>query len=120
MTTVEILLASDDNGGKFYRAISGDKHSVGKTAGQALDALTAQLEEAEFSGLLVIRKTEPDIFFTAEQQAQLSNLMALWRQARDRGEQLPPTQQAELESLVESELKASAARTKALMRQEIA
>jgi hypothetical protein len=48
MTTVAIVPISV-NGEKSYRAIAGDKHSVGKTAGQALDALTAQLDEIEFS-----------------------------------------------------------------------
>jgi hypothetical protein len=43
MTTVAILPISDVNGEKSYRAIAGDKHSVGETAGQALDALTANL-----------------------------------------------------------------------------
>ncbi|WP_375479000.1 hypothetical protein [uncultured Nostoc sp.] len=39
-----------------------DKHSVGKTAGQALDALTAQLYETEFAALLVIQSFRPDTF----------------------------------------------------------
>jgi hypothetical protein len=49
MTTVEILPISDASGEKSYQAIAGDKQSVGKTAGQALDALTSQLGEDEFS-----------------------------------------------------------------------
>lgn len=40
MTTVAILPIFDADDKKTYRAIVGDKHSVGKTAGQALDALT--------------------------------------------------------------------------------
>lgn len=62
MVTVEILPVSNTDVGKSYRTISGDKHSVGETAGQALDELTAKLEEAEFSGLLVIQKTNPEVF----------------------------------------------------------
>lgn len=54
MTTVAILPKRDPSGEKSYRAIAGDKHSVGKTAGQALDALTTQLGETEFGVLLVI------------------------------------------------------------------
>lgn len=49
MTTVAILPTRDASGEKSYRVIAGDKHSVGKTAGQALDALTAQFGETEFS-----------------------------------------------------------------------
>ena len=117
MTTVEILPASNADGGMSYRAISGGKHSVGETAGQALDTLAAQLEQAEFSGLFVMRKTNPDIFFTAEQQEQLSALMELWRQARDQGKEMPSDQQSELDLLVEAELNASIAHTNALMQQ---
>lgn len=117
MTTVAILPISDVNGEKSYRAIAGDKHSVGKTAGQALDALTAQLGEMEFSTLLVIQNFRPDSFFSAEQQERLSELMNLWRLAREQGLELPPEQQAELNCLVEIELRAATARTGALMQQ---
>jgi len=117
MTTVAILPISGANGEKSYRAIAGDKHSVGKTAGQALDALTAQLDEIEFSALLVIQSFQPDSFFSAEQQERLSELMESWRVARDQGLALPPEQQAELDSLVELELRAATARTAAFMQQ---
>lgn len=117
MTTVAIVPISV-NGEKSYRAISGDKYSVGKTAGQALDALTAQLNEREFSALLLIQSFQPDQFFTADQQARLSELMTCWRLARDQGQELPPEQQAELDGLVEMELRAATARTSALMQSE--
>ncbi|MDZ8052703.1 MAG: hypothetical protein RMX68_015915 [Aulosira sp. ZfuVER01] len=107
MTTVAILPTTDPSGEKSYRAIAGDKHSVGKTAGQALDALTAQLGEAEFNAILIIQSFRSDTFFSAEQQQQLSDLMRLWRSARDRGEELLPEQQAQLDELVEAELKAA-------------
>lgn len=61
MTTVAILPISDASGEKSYRAIAGDKHSVGKTAGQALDALTPQLGEMEFTGLLVIQSFSANV-----------------------------------------------------------
>ncbi|GBE91850.1 hypothetical protein [Nostoc cycadae] len=100
MKTVAILPISDAKGEKSYRAIAGDKHSVGKTAGQALDALTAQLDEIEFSALLIIQSFRSDSFFSAEQQERLSELMNLWRLARDQQQQLPPEQQAELDRLL--------------------
>ncbi|MEH2370041.1 hypothetical protein [Nostoc sp.] len=118
MTTVAILPTRDASGEKSYRAIAGDKHSVGKTAGQALDALTAQLGEIEFSALLVIQSFRPDAFFSAQQQERLSELMRLWRSARDRGQELLPEQQAQLDDLVEAELRAATARTAALMQPE--
>ena len=117
MTTVAILPVSDANGEKLYRAVAGDKQSTGKTAGEALDALTAQLESDEFSTLLIIQSFRPDWFFSTEQQQRLSKLMNLWRTARDQGQSLPLEQQAELDSLVEAELKAATARTAALVQQ---
>lgn len=119
MTTVAILPISDDSGRKLYRAIAGDKYSVGETAGQALDALIAHLSETEFNTLLLIQNFRPDPFFSAEQQKRLSELMSLWRLARDQGQELSPKQQAELDTLVEAELKAATARTAALMQPEI-
>ncbi len=109
MTTVAILPISDVNGEKAYRAIAGDKQSVGKTAGQALDALTDQLDDTEFSALLLIQSFHPDLLFSAIQQARLAELMTLWRRARDQGQVLSPAQQAELDLLVEIELQAATA-----------
>jgi hypothetical protein len=39
MTTVAILPLSDASGERIYRALAGDKQSIGRTAGEALDAL---------------------------------------------------------------------------------
>ncbi|MDF0554466.1 hypothetical protein [Kamptonema sp. UHCC 0994] len=117
MTTVAILPVFNANGDKSYRAIAGDRQFVGKTAGQALDGLTTLLGETNFSALLIIQSFNPDELFTTEQQKQLSELMNLWRAARDRGQTLSSTQKAELESLVEAELKAATVRTSALVKQ---
>jgi hypothetical protein len=114
MTTVSILPISDSNGKKFCRAISGDKEWVGKTAGQALDGLTDRLGQTEFSAVLVIQSFLPDVFFGDKQQKRLSELMSLWRIARDRGQTFPPEQQAELELLVDTELRATNSRIAAL------
>ena len=43
MTTVAILPIYDASGNKSYRAVAGDKQSIGKTAGQALDALNCRI-----------------------------------------------------------------------------
>jgi hypothetical protein len=117
MPTVAILPMSDASGETFYRAISGDQQSVGKTVGQALDALATQLGKTEFKGLLLIQNFYPDSFFNTSQQARLSELMRLWRTARDQGRGLPPEQQAELDDLVETELQAATARTATVMQQ---
>lgn len=109
MTRVAILPVPNSSGGLSYRAIAGNKQSVGKTAGEALDALTAQLDESETGTLVIIQNYRSDQFFTAQQQQRLSELMELWRSTRDRGEAISPEQQAELDALVEAELRASAA-----------
>ncbi len=69
---------------------------MGKTAGEALDALTTQLDESETGTLVIIQNYRPDQFFTAQQQHRLSELMELWRSTRDRPEAISPEQQAEL------------------------
>ena len=58
-----------------------------------------------------IQGFQPDAWFTAAQQERLAELMGEWRAARDRGEALPPDQQAELDQLVEAELVAAQRRT---------
>lgn len=118
MATVAILPIPDADGGTSYRAVAGDRHSAGRTAGQALDALVAQLDETEFSGFFIIQNFRPDPLFSAAQKERLSELMSLWRSARDRGQELPPEQQAELDSLVEAELRAATLRTANLVQQE--
>jgi hypothetical protein len=59
MTTVAIQPVLDALGQRSYRAVAGNKQSVGKTAGQALDALTLQLGETEFSGVFVLQSSPP-------------------------------------------------------------
>jgi hypothetical protein len=115
MTTIAILPESPGSPTTVYRAVAGNKQSVGQSAGQALDALTAQLSEAEGGTLLVVQHQRPDRFFTAAQQQRLEELMTRWRTARDSGTSLPAAEQAELEALVEAELTAATERTRALI-----
>jgi hypothetical protein len=117
MNTVLILPISNINGEQSYRAIAGDKQWIGKTAGQALDGLTSQLGATEFNALIVIQSFDPDQFFSANQQKRLSELMNLWKIARDQGQVLRSEQQTELDILAESELRAATARTAALITQ---
>jgi hypothetical protein len=118
MTTVAILPTSDANGQKIYRAIAGNKQSIGKTAGQALDALTLQLEDEESSSImLVIQSFQPDHFFSTQQQQKLAELMSLWQTAQNQGQELSQSQQTELDNLVEAELKATTTRSAAFAQQ---
>ena len=114
MTTVAMVPVVDARGEKADRVVAGDKRSVGKTAGQALDALTAQLDPMEVGGLLFVQGFQPDAWFTAARRERLAELMREWRAARDRGEEPPPDRQAELDRWVEAELVAARRRTMAL------
>ena len=114
MTKVAILPIPTEKGNLSYRAVAGERQSHGRTAGEALDALTAQLSEDEASTLVIVQSLRPDRFFNAAQQQRLAELMERWRTARDKGEALPTDQQAELDVLVEAELSASADRAAAL------
>ena len=113
MTKVAILPIPTVRGALAYHAVSGTRYGLGKTAGEALDALTAQLED-DASTLIIMQRLRPDPFFTTAQQERLVVLMARWRTARDRGHTLPIDEQIELETLIEAELHASEARTAAL------
>src|SRR5438874_1555908 len=95
MTTITILPEEKDS----YRAVAGDKESTGRTAGEALDALTAQLTEQEGRAFIVMLNRNADEFFTAAQQQRLGELMRL----REAGT-LSPTDAQELAALIEAEL----------------
>jgi hypothetical protein len=114
MTKVSIVPIPTEQGELSYHAIASEKHAQGKTAGEALDALTAQLSADEASTLVIVQSLRPDRFFNVAQQQRLATLMVRWRTARDQGATLPVEEQTELEALVEAELRASAARTAAL------
>jgi len=110
MTKVAILPLPAEKGACSYRAIAGEKHAQGQTVGQALDALTAQLTGNEAGTLIIVQSLRPDRYFTAAQQQRLEELMARWRAARDQGFGLSAIEQAELQELVDAELKAATSR----------
>jgi hypothetical protein len=116
MTTIAIVPENPGSPTTNYRAVAGANQATGKTAGAALDALTAQLGELDSTTLVVLQQARPDRFFTAEQQKRLEELMARWRTARDAGRSLPPEEQAELDALVLAELQAATERAKALLQ----
>ncbi len=116
MTRVAILPVPTTSGEVTYHAMAGGKQSHGKTAGEALDVLTDQLQADDSGTLVIVQHHRPDAFFGEPQQQRLADLMARWRSARDSGTDLPAAQQAELDALVEEELLASQERTAALLR----
>lgn len=114
MTKIAIRPITGDKGEPGFRATAGERHSQGNTAGEALDALRAQMPADRATTLIIVQSFEPDEFFTAEQQQRLSELTALARAASTAGQPLPANQQTELEQLIEAELIASANRANSL------
>lgn len=107
MTTITILPEE-----KNFRAVAGKKESIGRTAGEALDALTAQLDEEESGTLVIIQNRRSDKFFNASQQNRLTSLM----EKRKTGT-LSAAEEAELEKLVEAELNCARQRAEELLHE---
>lgn len=105
MTTISILPEE-----KSFRAVAGKKQSIGRTAGAALDALTAQLDEEESGTLLIVQNQRSDKFFSDAQKKRLSQLL----EKRD-GQTLSEAEEAELENLVEIELNGARLRAEELL-----
>ncbi|HEX8370109.1 MAG TPA: hypothetical protein VF604_16295 [Pyrinomonadaceae bacterium] len=105
MTKITIL-PEDKN----YRAIAGQKESIGRTAGEALDGLTAQLSQDESGTLIVIQNQRSDKFFNSWQQMRLTELME-----KRRNQSLSVKEETELENLVETELDGARQRSEELL-----
>ena len=116
MTAIAIMPLHIEGNAVTFHAVAGNKESYGKTAGQALDALTAQLGQQDANTLIIVQNLRPDAFFTDKQQNRLSMLMGRWRAARDQGQTLSISEQAELDKLVLEEVQASEARTRAILQ----
>lgn len=114
MTRVAIVPVAADEGSFHFCALSGDKQSQGRTAGEALDALTTQLPDNETGTLIILQRFRPDPFFGAAQKQRMAELMVRWRTARDQGRAIDAEEQTELDALIEAELLASTDRAAAL------
>ena len=115
MQTIAILHVPTPDGTPTYRAIAGNKQTQGTTAGQALDALTAQLSDQPFGGTILLQSFRPDPHFTEAQQIRLTELMAAWRTARDTNYPFDETLQEELDALTLAELQATGDRCMTLL-----
>ncbi len=100
-----------------FRAAAGRNQAQGRTAGEALDALASQLPDDEVDTLVIVRSMSPDRFFSAEQRQRLEHLMALNREAQAANTSLSAEAQAELEQLIDAEVRATTARAAALLDQ---
>jgi hypothetical protein len=116
MQNVAIFPVVDSKGAPAFRAVATGAQSEGRTAGEALDALTSSLATENSGTVVLIQPFHPDRFFSAEQQARLARLMSAWRAARDGGIPLSAAEQAELNALAEAELQAATERTAQTLR----
>jgi len=114
MTRVAVYHESADPESMPYRAVSGRSQAMGRTPGEALDALAAQLPQEEADTLVIVRNMSPDRFFDAEQRRRLEELMALRREAIAGNSIWTAQQEAELEELVDAEVRAATERATAL------
>lgn len=110
MTNIAILPEPAADGSLLFRAVAGKLQSVGRSAGEALDALAAKLPEKDTGTLVLVQQGKPDRYFSATQQQRLGELVSRWREVRDAGGELSPEIAAELEALVDEEINAAGRR----------
>lgn len=108
MTAITIHAENEASGKPRFRAIAGDRQTVGRTMGEALDALTAEWGDDIEQTAVLIQRFRPDPYFTEAQHARMQELLA-------RRAELTVPERAELEVLVDAELDATIARTESLV-----
>ena len=119
MTTVQILQESVQPSGQMrYRAIHRNRQAAGATPGAALDALEDMLPD-DAGTVVILQKFKTDAHFGTEQQARLAELMSQLHTARSQGHDLAKQEMAELETLVDLELQATALRAEEIYSQTI-
>jgi hypothetical protein len=105
---VSVRTEGRDSGELWFRAFSGNRQSVGRTMGEALDALVADWGDDLEEAAVLIHRFRPDRHFTEAQYRRMEDLLAR-RTALTAGER------AELESLIDAELEGTVARTEGLI-----
>jgi len=109
MATIAIFPLSNQSEPGFV-ALTPRHQSIGKTPGQALDALTEQLPYDELGTMIIVQRQHADRFFGAAQQDRLQTMMDSWRHERDEGAMQLGQENDELRTMVEAELRAAADR----------
>ena len=104
MSSIVIRTDQKETGERRFRAIAGHRQSLGRTMGEALDALTAEWGDSIQETVVLIQRFQPDQYFT---QAQYDRMQALL----DRRSALTPEERRELEALIDAEVDATVART---------
>ncbi len=109
MTCIGIRTEECEPGEPRFRAIAGDRPSVGRTMGEALDALTADWGDDIPQTAVLIQRFQSDSYFTAAQYGRMQELLA-------HRASLTAEERTELEALIDAELEATVARTGRLAR----
>jgi hypothetical protein len=117
MTKVALLHESVGPDSMSYRAVAGGAQAVGRTAGEALDALASQLPREEAETFVIVRAMGPDRFFGAARRERLRELMVRKGEAASAGATLTDQERAELTQLIDAEVRAATERADALLRE---
>ncbi len=96
MTPIAIRAEHTKSGKPRFRAIAGNRQSVGQTMGEALDSLTADWDDDIQEAAVLIQRFQPDTYFTATQYRRMQDLL-------DRRALLTAEERAELEALIDAE-----------------
>ena len=116
MTKVAVYHEPADPETMPFRAVSGKNQAMGRTAGEAVDALASQFPQEDTDTLVIVRNMSPDRFFSVEQRKRLEELTTKSRKGIAGTATLTEQETFELEQLVDAELKAATARATALFR----
>lgn len=109
MPSIAMRTEKSQAGAPRFRAVAGNRQSVGRTMGEALDALTADWGDDIQETVVFIQRFQPDAYFTAAQYCRMQELLA-------RRAMLTAEERTELETLIDAELAATVARTESLIR----
>ncbi|MGE0822750.1 MAG: hypothetical protein AB7G75_10515 [Candidatus Binatia bacterium] len=109
MTAFAIRTDQKETGKRQFRAIAGDRQSLGRTMGEALDALTVEWGDDVQETVVLIQRFQPDQYFTQALYDRMQALLA-------RRSTLTPKERTELEALIDAEVDAIVARTETRVR----
>ena len=109
MPPVSIQLEEYPKQARLFRALSGLRQSIGKTPGEALDALIAQEGEIMESSAILIQRFGSDSFFTQNQYDRMQYLLG-------HNAMLTVEESAELDTLIDAEIEATIRRTDSLVK----
>ena len=104
MTSVTIRPNVGNSSEHLYRAMAGGQQALGRTMGEALDAVSENWQGAVPEVAVFIQRFGGDEYFTDAQYERMRELL-------DRRPTLNDDEQSELTGLVEAELEATISRT---------